>query len=160
MRQNNSTNSIANEAILTKDNQETDEDGRQRAHAKLQRLTFLNQLAVLAPETVRTNATVSESRILVDTSAAVQAGIVDALVLVHAALVVRRWNPPFPAAAVETSSRIDYFEAAERNAIKDDTHVQSYSFQRSMHSKGSWQITLAHGLFDGQFLSRFRAIVA
>lgn len=43
---------------------------------------------------------------------------------------------------------------------RNDTHVQSYSFQRSMHSKGSWQITLAHGLFDGQFLSRFRAIVA
>jgi len=42
----------------------------------------------------------------------------------------------------------------------NDTHVQSYSFQRSMHSKGSWQMTLAHGLFDGQFLSRFRAIVA
>jgi len=72
-------------------------------------LTFLDQLAVLAPETVRANATVSESRILVDAPATVQAGIVDALVLVHAAFVVRRRDPPFPAAAVETLSRTDRF---------------------------------------------------
>jgi len=106
------TNSTAIEAILTKNDQETDEDGRQRAHAKLQRLTFLDQLAVLAPETVRTNATVSESRILVDAPAAVQAGIVDALVLVHAALVVRRRDPPFSAAAVETLH--DRFRSGEK----------------------------------------------
>lgn len=40
------------------------------------------------------------------------------------------------------------------------TYVHSYSFQRSTHSNGSGQMTLAHGLLDGQFLSKFRAIVA
>lgn len=40
------------------------------------------------------------------------------------------------------------------------TYVHSYSFQRSTHSKGSGQMTLAHGLLDGQFLSKFLAIVA
>lgn len=40
------------------------------------------------------------------------------------------------------------------------THVHSYSFHKSMHSNGSGQMTFEHGLFDGQFFSRFRAIVA
>lgn len=42
----------------------------------------------------------------------------------------------------------------------DYTHVQSYSFQRSIHSNGSGQMTFAQGLFEGQFLSKFLAIVA
>ena len=40
------------------------------------------------------------------------------------------------------------------------TYVHSYSFHRSTHSNGSGQITFAHGLFDGQPRSKFRAIVA
>lgn len=40
------------------------------------------------------------------------------------------------------------------------TYVHSYSFHRSIHSKGSGQITFAHGLFDGQLRSKFLAIVA
>lgn len=40
------------------------------------------------------------------------------------------------------------------------TYVHSYSFQRSMHSNGSGQMTFAHGLFDGQLRSKFLAIVA
>lgn len=39
------------------------------------------------------------------------------------------------------------------------TYVHSYSFQRSMHSKGSGQMTFAQGLFDGQLRSKFLAIV-
>lgn len=40
------------------------------------------------------------------------------------------------------------------------TYVHSYSFHRSTHSNGSGQMTFAQGLLDGQFRSRFRAIVA
>lgn len=56
--------------------------------------------------------------------------------------------------------KISYHTEIKGVELKSNTHVQSYSFQRSIHSKGSWQMTLAHGLFDGQFLSKFRAIVA
>lgn len=39
------------------------------------------------------------------------------------------------------------------------TYVHSYSFHRSIHSNGSGQMTFAQGLFEGQFRSRFLAIV-
>lgn len=42
----------------------------------------------------------------------------------------------------------------------NQTYVHSYSFQRSIHAKGSGHITLAHGLFDGQLRSKLRAMVA
>lgn len=41
-----------------------------------------------------------------------------------------------------------------------NTYVHSYSFHKSTHSNGSGQMTLAHGLFEGQLRSRLRAIVA
>lgn len=44
--------------------------------------------------------------------------------------------------------------------VVEYTYVHSYSFHKSTHSNGSGQMTFAHGLFDGQFFSRFLAIVA
>lgn len=104
MRASKNTRSIFD--ILTKNDQETDENGRQCAHAKLERLSFLNQFAVLAPETVRTDASVTESRILIDASATVQAGIVNALILVHASFVVRRRDPSLSATATNNRNRL------------------------------------------------------
>lgn len=86
---------------LTENDQKADENRRQRAHAQLERLTLLDQLAILAPEAIGANASVSEARVLIDTPATVQAGIVDALVFVHASLVVRRGDPSLPAPATQ-----------------------------------------------------------
>jgi hypothetical protein len=40
------------------------------------------------------------------------------------------------------------------------TYEHSYSIHRSTQTNGLGQITLAQGLFDGQFFLRFLAIVA
>lgn len=40
------------------------------------------------------------------------------------------------------------------------TYVHSYSFHKSTQSKGSGQMTLEHGRFDGQLRSTLRAMVA
>lgn len=48
----------------------------------------------------------------------------------------------------------------EKRILLWKTYVHSYSFHKSIHSNGSGQMTFEHGLFDGQFRSKFRAIVA
>lgn len=60
-------------------------------------MTLLHELAILPPETIWTDTSVPETRILVDASTAVQARIVYTFVLVHASFVVRRWDSPFSA---------------------------------------------------------------
>ena len=81
--------------IPTENDQKADQDGCQSSHAELQCLSLLYELAVLTPETVWADTSVSEAWILIDTSTAVQARIIYALVLVHASFVIGRWNPSF-----------------------------------------------------------------
>lgn len=75
---------------LTKNGEQTDEYRCKSAHAELERLALLDELTVLAPEPVQADATVAQARVLVDTTAAVTTGTVQALVLVSAPLAVGR----------------------------------------------------------------------
>lgn len=75
---------------LTKNGEQTDEYRCKSAHAKLECLALLDELTVLAPEPVQADATVAQARVLVDTTAAVTTGTVQALVLVSAPLAVGR----------------------------------------------------------------------
>lgn len=85
--------------MLTQYDEQTDEDRRQRSHAELQRPALLDQFAILAGESVGTDALVAQSRLLVYTGAVVEAGQVQALVLVHAVLVVGGHDPALAATA-------------------------------------------------------------
>lgn len=79
---------------LTKNSEQTDEYCSERSHAQLQRLALLHEFTVLPPEPVETDASVAQSRVLVDAHAAVTARAVQALVLVCAALTVGRHDTP------------------------------------------------------------------
>lgn len=81
--------------LLTHYNEKADEDGRQRAHAELERAALLDQLAVLAPEPFRAVAAVAG--LAVHARAPVAAGEVETLVLVYATLSVARQYQPFTA---------------------------------------------------------------
>ncbi len=72
---------------LTENDQETDEDGGQSAHAQPDDLALLVELAVLAQEAVRTVAQVE--RLAVDAHAAVEARVRQTFVSVDTALAVQ-----------------------------------------------------------------------
>lgn len=73
--------------MLTHNNKEADEDGRERAHAELERAAFLNEFAVFAPKPFGTVAAVA--RLTVHARAAIAARKVETFVLVYTSLAVR-----------------------------------------------------------------------
>lgn len=89
--------------MLTHNNEEADEDGGERAHAELQRAPLLNELAILAPETLGTVAAVAG--LAVHARPSVPAREVKAFVLVDATLAVRRQYQTLT--ATEHHSNID-----------------------------------------------------
>lgn len=93
--------------MLTKNDEQADKDGGECPHAQFECLALLYQLAVLAPEAVRTVATVPKSGLLVDASTPVEAWQVEALVLVHAVLAVLRHHAPLTAAALVYRMQLD-----------------------------------------------------
>lgn len=83
--------------MLTQNDQKADQNRRQGAHTKLQGLTLLHQLTVLAPETVGTNATISQAGLEINASGTVHTGHIEALVAIHTALGIGRHNASFAA---------------------------------------------------------------
>ena len=73
---------------VTEYGQQTDEDDGQGAHAQPQDLLLLHELAVGPGEARPAEAVVPLGRLPVDAGAAVVAGVVEALVAVHARLAV------------------------------------------------------------------------
>lgn len=130
-------------------------------------MSLLNELAIFSPETIGTNTSISKAWILIDTSTTVQTRIIYAFVFVHASFAIRRWNSSFSTSRnIDKIRFIKSYVCIQTCKLKIalfkfyNTYVQSYSFQRSIHSNGSGQMTLAQGLFEGQFLSKFLAMVA
>jgi len=74
---------------LTQYDNQANEYGPQGAHAQLQALPLLDQLAVLAPIALRTDASIPQPGLQIDAGGPVQTGQVQALVPVHTALGVR-----------------------------------------------------------------------
>ena len=73
---------------LTQDAEQADEYDGERPHAEPEYLLLLHELAVVAGVAGRAQAVVSLGRLPVDALPAVVAGVVQALVAVHAALAV------------------------------------------------------------------------
>lgn len=88
-------------SVLTQYDNEADEYGPQGAHAQLEALSLLDQLAVLAPIALRADAPIPEPRLQIDAGGPVQAGQVQALVPVHTALGVRGHDATLAATAME-----------------------------------------------------------
>ncbi|CAG2063935.1 unnamed protein product [Timema podura] len=147
---------------LTEDYEQADQYCREGSHAKLEGLPLLNQLTVLPPETPGTHAAVPVSGVLVDAGTAVETGDVQTLVLVCAAFVV--WGHDLAlTAAVYRGGLLHTTVTSHNTPTTGGTQTRANNTQQtntSTHSKGSGQITLAHGLLEGQFLSRLRAMVA
>lgn len=105
--------------VLTHYYKKADEDGRERAHAELERAPLLYELAVLAPETLGTEAAIAG--LAVTTRPAVAAWEVVTLVLVYATLAVRRQYQPLTATRHHSNILVFYI------SIQNNTISYRYS---------------------------------
>lgn len=80
--------------LLTKYKEETSDNGGEGAHAEFDSLPLLQDVTVLAQKPSGADAPIPHPRLLVDADAAVTAGAVKALVLVHTVPPVASWELP------------------------------------------------------------------
>lgn len=89
--------------VLTQYDNQADEYGPQCAHAQLQALPLLDELTVLAPVSLGTDAPIPETGLQIDAGGSIQAGQVQALVAIHTALGVRGHDATLAATEMEQS---------------------------------------------------------